>query len=245
MTRIQLCGQTVIERDGERLDGRLPGRQGRLLFAYLVLNRYRLTSRDELVEAIWPDRLPAAADNGLNALVSKLRRLLGPDAIEGRATLRLVLGRDDWVDLEAAVEAIHRAESQIALGEWRLAWGPSLVALFIAGRDFLPGEESPWVGEQRRQLAEIQYRALEAYAEAALGTGGTELPAAVRAGRHLLRLVPLRETGYQVLMKALAAQGNVAEALSVYTELCEVLRDQLGVSPSASSQAVYDKLVLS
>lgn len=245
MTRIQLCGQTVIERDGERLDGRLPGRQGRLLFAYLVLNRYRLTSRDELVEAIWPDRLPAAADNGLNALVSKLRRLLGPDAIEGRATLRLVLGRDDWVDLEAAVEAIHRAESQIALGEWRLAWGPSLVALFIAGRDFLPGEDSPWVGEQRRQLAEIQYRALEAYAEAALGTGGTELPAAVRAGRHLLRLVPLRETGYQVLMKALAAQGNVAEALSVYTELCEVLRDQLGVSPSASSQAVYDKLVLS
>lgn len=245
MTRIQLCGQTVIERDGERLDGRLPGRQGRLLFAYLVLNRHRLTSRDELVEAIWPDRLPAAADNGLNALVSKLRRLLGPDAIEGRATLRLVLGRDDWVDLEAAVEAIHRAESQIALGEWRLAWGPSLVALFIAGRDFLPGEDSPWVGEQRRQLAEIQYRALEAYAEAALGTGGTELPAAVRAGRHLLRLVPLRETGYQVLMKALAAQGNVAEALSVYTELCEVLRDQLGVSPSASSQAVYDKLVLS
>jgi len=86
-------------------------------------------------------------------------------------------------------------------------------------------------------------RALEAYAAAALGTGGTELPAAVRAGRQLVGLVPLRETGYQVLMQAIAAQGNVAEALRVYNDLCEVLRDELGVSPSASSQAVYNRLL--
>ena len=39
-------------------------------------------------------------------------------------------------------------------------------------------------------------RALETYAAAALGTGGTELPAAVRASRQLIRLVPLRESGY-------------------------------------------------
>ena len=91
--RIQLCGPTVIERDGERLDGRLPGRQGRLLFAYLVLNRHRLTSRDELAEAIWPRQLPAAAETGLNALISKLRKILGTGAIDGRTALRLQLGR--------------------------------------------------------------------------------------------------------------------------------------------------------
>src|SRR5882757_3036610 len=52
---------------------RVPGRQGRLLFAYLVLNRHRLTSRDELVEALWPHELPTASEAGLNALISKLR----------------------------------------------------------------------------------------------------------------------------------------------------------------------------
>ena len=34
--RIQICGALAVERDGERLDGRLPGRQGRLLFTYLA-----------------------------------------------------------------------------------------------------------------------------------------------------------------------------------------------------------------
>jgi hypothetical protein len=91
-TRIQLCGPTVIERDGERLDGRLPGRQGRLLFAYLVLNRHQLTSRDKLAEAIWPRQLPSAAQTGLNALISKLRRILGPEVIDGRTSLAPAAG---------------------------------------------------------------------------------------------------------------------------------------------------------
>ncbi|HWW54924.1 MAG TPA: winged helix-turn-helix domain-containing protein, partial [Acidimicrobiales bacterium] len=199
-TRIQLCGPTVVELGGERLDCRLPGRQGRLLFAYLVLNRHRLTGRDELVEAIWPRQVPSASEAGLNALISKLRRLLGPGVLDGRSSVRLLLGNDAQVDVEAATEAVHRAESQVALDEWRRAWGPSLVALFVAEREFLPGEDAPWIDEQRRQLAEVRIRALEAYAASTLGTGGTELPAAVRAGRQLIRLVPLRESGYQLLM---------------------------------------------
>jgi hypothetical protein len=97
--------------------------------------------------------------------------------------------------VEAARKAVHRAESRVALGEWKGAWGPSLVALFVAEREFLPGEDTAWIDEQRRQLTDIRIRALEAYAAATLGIGGTELPAAVRAGRQLVRLVPLREAG--------------------------------------------------
>lgn len=223
----------------------MPGRQGRLLFAYLALNRHRLTSRDELVEAVWPHRLPSAADSGLNALVSKLRKVFGSAALEGRSNLRLCLAPGSRVDVEAAVESVHRAESQIALGEWKRAWAPSLAALFTAEREFLPGEDAPWIDDQRRALAEIRIRSLEAYAAAACAIGGTELPAAERAARQLIRLLPLRETGYQVLMRTLAGRGNVAEALRVYSDLCDLLRDQLGISPCPASQAVYDDLVLS
>ncbi len=158
-------------------------------------------------------------------------------------SVRLKLSKDARVDVEVAQEAVHRAESQLALEEWRRAWGPSLVALFIAKREFLPGEDAPWIDEQRRQLAEVRVRALEAYAGAAFGTGGTELPASVRASRELVRLVPLRESGYLLLMRSLACQGNVAEALRVYSDLCEVLRSELGVSPSSATQAVYDHLL--
>ena len=241
--RIQLCGPTVIDRDGERIDGRLPGRQGRLLFAYLVVNRHRLTSRDELAEAIWPRQLPDAAETALNALISKLRKILGTGVIEGRSAVRLQIGRDVRVDVETAAKAAHRAESQVALGHWKQAWGPSLTAMFIAEREFLPGEDAPWIGTQRQHLADVRLRAMEAYAVAALGIGGTELPAAVRAGRRLTDLAPLRESGYQVLMRALAGQGNVAEALRVYAGLCEVLREELGISPCAATQTVYDQLL--
>jgi DNA-binding SARP family transcriptional activator len=49
--RVHLCGRLEVAWDGERLEGALPGRQGRLLFAFLTLHRERLVRRDELVEA--------------------------------------------------------------------------------------------------------------------------------------------------------------------------------------------------
>jgi pentatricopeptide repeat protein len=235
----------VVERDGERLEGRFPGRQGRLVFAYLVLKRHRLTGRDELVRALWPEAIPAAADTGLNALISKMRKILGSEVLDGRSRLQLRLDNGAYVDVEAAAEAVHRAESQVALEEWKRAWGPSLVALFVAEREFLPGEDAFWIDEQRRHLEAIRLRALEAYAVATLGIGGTELPGAVRVSRQLVRLAPLRESGYQTLMRALAKEGNVAEALRVYSDLCDFLRDELGVAPCAATQAIYDQLIRS
>jgi len=91
LARIQVCGSVVIERDGQRLEGSLPGRQGRLLFTYLVVNRHRQVHRDELAEALWREPDPAAVDTRLNPLVSKLRIVFGNEALEGRSTLRLQL----------------------------------------------------------------------------------------------------------------------------------------------------------
>ena len=78
---------------------------------------------------------------------------------------------------------------------------------------------------------------------AGLGLGGTELSAAIRAGQQLTRLAPLRESGYRYLMQALAAQDNLAEALSIYGQLSERLRDQLGVSPSPATRQLYQQLL--
>jgi DNA-binding SARP family transcriptional activator len=53
----------------------------------------------------------------------------------------------------------------------------------------------------------------------------------------------LRESGYRYLMQALAAQDNLAEALGVYGQLSECLRDQLGVSPSPATRQLYQQLL--
>jgi DNA-binding SARP family transcriptional activator len=240
--RIQICGPIAVDCDGERLEGRLPGRQGRVLLAYLVVNRHREVPRAELAEALWSEPDPASVDAKLNPLLSKVRGVFGADAVDGRSTVRLHIPHA-WVDVEAALDAIHRAESAIAQSDWARAWGPSMTALFVAERDFLAGEEAPWIDEFRRQLELLRVRALETDAAATLGIGGTELAATVRAGGQLIRLAPLRESGYRYLMEALAAQDNLAEAIRVYTQLSDCLRDELGVSPSPASRELYERLL--
>lgn len=229
---MQLCGRLAVVVDGRRVEAELPGRQGRLLFAYLALHRLRPVERSELLEALWPD----GRDGGLAPLLSKLRRIVPLDGT------RLALD-DAWVDVEAASDAVHRAESALAQGEPHRAWGPSQVALFASGRTFLAGEEAPWIDEERRSLSELHLRALEAYAACALAIGGTELPAAVRAGRELTRLEPYRESGWRILMQALDAEGNPAEALQAYDRLRTLLRDELGIAPSGPTQELHRALL--
>ena len=229
---MQLCGRFVLEIDGRRVEADLPGRQGRLLLAFLVANRGRTLTREELVDALWPD----GRDGGLAPLLSKLRRVVPLDGT------RVALD-ELRVDTEAAVDALHRAESALTLDEPLRAWGPSQVAMFVTGRPFLPGEESAWIDEIRRRLGEMRVRALEAYASAGLAIGGTELVAAVRSGRELTRLEPYRESGYRILMEALDREGNCAEALLVYEELRTRLREELGVTPSEPTQELHRRLL--
>src|ERR1700761_4209059 len=103
--RIQVCGSVAVEIDVRRIDHDLPGRQGRTLFTYLVVNRLRAIRRDELVDALWPRAPPAAAEPALRALLSKLRRVLPDNTLDGRAELRLSLPPDAFVDLEDALAA--------------------------------------------------------------------------------------------------------------------------------------------
>jgi DNA-binding SARP family transcriptional activator len=242
-TRIQLCGRLVVELAGRRIEGDLPGRQGRLLFAYLVATRSRRSTRSELVAVLWPQGAPDAAESSLASLLSKLRRVLGPDLLDGKSELRLVLRTDAWIDLEAAGVAVHRAESAVALGDWARAWAPSRTALYVANRGLLPGFEGPWIDERRRWLEDVRLRALECAGAAGLNMGGTELATAERAGRALVEAAPFRESGYRLLMEALAARDNVAEALRVYDRLRILLREELGVAPGQAAQDLHRRLL--
>lgn len=163
---------------------------------------------------------PAAPDTALSALLSRLRQALAPVGLDG---LRLSLPADAWVDVEAARAAIHRAESAIALGDWGRAWGAAQITLFASRRGFLPGEDLPWVADVRRELDSLHVRALEAYGTASLHVAGTELATAERAASELIGRAPFRESGYRVLMAALAARGNTAEALRIYDDLVRLL----------------------
>jgi SARP family transcriptional regulator, regulator of embCAB operon len=241
--RVQLCGTFAVELLGRRIDNLLPGRQGRLLFAYLALSRLQAVSRGTLVDALWGNDQPANAGSALNALISKTRAVVGGEVLRGRSELVLAFPEPAYVDVEVALSMLHTAESAVAAGAWRVAWSPARSAMIVAQRTFLPEAEALWAETWRRRLDDVRIRALESYAKTCLALGGAELPAAERAARELVDVAPFRESGHLLLMRALAASDNVAEALAAYERLRILLRDELGADPSEAVQDAYLRLL--
>lgn len=242
-TRVQLCGPFVVEIDGRRTDQALPGRQARVLFGYLTLSRLQPVGREIVIGALWGDAPPPEAAAALSVLVSKIRAATGLDLVAERGALRLVLPESTQVDVEVAVASLHAAESGLVGGQWQRTWMAALTARFIARRPFLREADAPWADVWRRRLADVHVRALECYAAACLELGGAEVSGAERAAVELTETDPLRETGHLLLMRTLAARGNVAEALRVYERLRVHLSDELGVNPSRQVQELYVELL--
>jgi DNA-binding SARP family transcriptional activator len=242
--RIYLVGPVCVETPTKRLDPRdLLGRQGRLVFALLAGEHRRAITRGELAEELWGEAVPPSWERALTAIVSKLRAALaGLDAAGVRldasfGCYQLHLPTDVWIDLEAAPEAIHRAEAALRAGDLSGAWGWAAVTYHIGGRPFLAGEEGPWATRTRAELSELYLRSLECLSEMYVAVGDVSL--AGRHAEHALRLDPLRETSYQRLMRAHAAAGNRSAALRAYERCRQLLADELGVSPSPQTEAVY------
>jgi DNA-binding SARP family transcriptional activator len=232
-----------VEIDGVQLSGRLRGRQVPMLLAYLVLNRARYVGRDELIGALWPNQAPVSQDAALRTLLSRLRSSLGADSLSGRDEVILTLPEPVWIDVEAAAAEMARAFDALQRGDARRAWALAQVPLNIASRGLLPGAQAIWLEAPRRELEDVHLLALEVIGRAGLVMGGTQLQSAERAARSLIESEPYRESGYVLLMEALAARGNVAEALRVFEVLRTLLRDELGTSPSPETIAAHERLL--
>lgn len=249
--RFYLAGPLCAEWRGlVRTERDLPSRQARLLLAYLLCERARPASRDTLVELLWGESAPPSWETSLKALVSKLRPFTsglaprgepGP-AIHGQyGCYQLELPRDAWIDVEAARSSLDEGEGALRRGCSRSAWGAFNVTVSVARRGFLPGESAAWAEERRRDLERLLLRALDGYAEVAIGIGQPAL--AVEAARESTRLDPLREPSWRLLLRAHEAAGNRPEALAAFHRLRALLRDELGVSPAAETEAVFVRIL--
>jgi DNA-binding SARP family transcriptional activator len=252
LLRVYVCGRLAVEHASTvLLESAFPARQGRRLWAYLVLNRRQPVGREDLAEAVWGDEIPDAWDPALNALISRLRTVLKPIiALEpdlsirgevGRYELRLPAGA--FVDLERARLALHTAETRLRAGDYQMALAEARVAMDIAARGFLMGESGVWIEGQQRALRDLRVRALECTVDAELGRGNPHL--AESEAEHLIALDPLHEPGYRLRMRAAAAKGNLAAVTRVMAECRAALAEHAGLEPSPETKRVYRELIRS
>jgi SARP family transcriptional regulator, regulator of embCAB operon len=127
--KVFLAGRVALKRGRVVVDEKcFPGRQGRLLFAYLVAEQDRPVPRDELADALWGDTPPATWEKALTVLVSKLRGLLTECGVDGATALtsafgcyRLDLPEGTWVDVIAAADLVSEAEAALAADDLKRA----------------------------------------------------------------------------------------------------------------------------
>jgi SARP family transcriptional regulator, regulator of embCAB operon len=242
--RIYLTGEPCILAGGTLIRAaRLPRRQGRVAFAFLVGERWRAVPRAELADALWPDGPPAAHETALSALASKLRTLfvdvgIPRDAIGvADGCFRVELPASSWIDTEAAHAAVHEAEAALRSGRHAAAYGPAVVAAAILRRPFLPGiDGGDWVERRRDALRALLVRVLDVLAQ--VHAANREPALAIRVAEQVVSLEPFRESGYRRLMLLHDSAGDRGEALHVYRRCRRLLADELGTLPSPETEAL-------
>jgi SARP family transcriptional regulator, regulator of embCAB operon len=243
--RIYLTGRISVEL-GETLveEREFAGRQARLALAFLVSERDRPVTKEELISIVWPDLPPREIETALNAILSKLRAslkkaaLTRADVVDVRSgTIQMRLPPDVWIDLEHAANSIDEAEGALRRGDSRRAWSHAVPLVIIARRPFLPGEEASWIEARRTRLRTLLVRGLHVLSDVTAGNGEQAL--AVQYATEIIDLEPFQETGHRHLMQMHAKMGNRGEALRVFGKCRELFRDELGASPSQETERVF------
>lgn len=235
---VHLAGPLQVERDGRELaPAEVASRKGRTLLRLLCARRGELLDAAEIVAVLWPSEPPADPDAVVASLVSRLRRVLGADAVlGGREGYRL--GPVD-TDLDRA----RRLLDDAAAAPPALAVAGASAAVRLLDGDALPDEaEDGWTAPVRSELLALRRRARHLLARAALaGAEPTAEQAVVaeQAARDAVAEDPLDENAVRLLMQALLARGLPADALRAYEGLRRALAEELGTDPAPATQEVY------
>jgi len=239
--RVYLAGETLLEGHGTVLTGaELHGRTGRRAIAWFLLNPNSPVTRESLAGAVWGEHLPAAWPGSLSALLSKLRTPLdrvGVSIATSSGTHALVLPRDTWIDVEAALASLETAVAHCRAGSHAAAFGALGVTIATTRQPLLAGEEAEWLTPMRERLGRARATALELLAD--LWLANNEPSLAIEAAAELAQLDPYRDAGHQRLMRAHLQRGDRAKAIQAYGQFRELLSDEIGVDPSPETHALY------
>jgi predicted ATPase/DNA-binding SARP family transcriptional activator len=229
--QIGLLGELQVLDDDDK-DIVITGAKLRALLVMLALQCGRVVPADQLVDGLWGPESSSATRNGLQGLVSKLRRALG--------SASLVATRGGGYALEVPPEAVdlHRFEHLVSAGRAKAASSEPASAIELLGE-----AESLWRGAALAEFAYDEFASAEVgrISELRLAAVEERLDLELQLGRHrvvigeletLVAAHALRERLRGSLMVALYRAGRQADALRAFQEGRRILGEELGLDPS-------------
>ncbi|GAA2555080.1 BTAD domain-containing putative transcriptional regulator [Winogradskya consettensis] len=219
---------------------RLGPPQQRTVLAAILLNEGAVTSTDELIEALWAEKSPAAAVKTVRTYVSRLRTVLTPAGVTiesvargyllrtGPESFDLARFRNLTAPLPAPASPADRADrARQALKTFR--------------GEPLAGLNGVWAETHRAQLSYLRAAAYETLFTAELDAGNHA--AAIAGLPAAIRQFPLRERLHELHVLALHQTGLRAEALAAYRAVERLLAQELGIEPMPALQELHRRML--
>ncbi|MFD9702602.1 BTAD domain-containing putative transcriptional regulator [Lentzea sp. NPDC059081] len=238
--QFSLLGSLEVAADGRPIA--VGGVQQRLALSLLLLHHNSVVPTRQMLQALWPDEVPASARKMLHNAVSGLRRLLemGDPAGERPQLLTRAPGyrlqvQPETIDVVRFQQLATQGHQALAAGEWESASVRLREALELWHGPLLPDLAEQGIDwPEATILRNARLNALEDRIEADFQLGRfMELTGELEA---LAEQEPLREGLCAKLMRLLYQRGRQADALAVYRRTREALVDQLGLDPSPELQ---------
>jgi DNA-binding SARP family transcriptional activator/pimeloyl-ACP methyl ester carboxylesterase len=231
--QIRVLGRLeVVDDRGSTLP--IAAAKERALLAALVAEANSAVPADRLMEILWGRFPPRTAAKTLQTYISHLRRYL-PDRISTHPSgYRMNLGENE---MDSTV-----FERLVSAGRLALLRQDYSEAVQLLGRALNVWSGHPYDGidageivmAESVRLEELRWGALEDWVEARLYSG-QDLIAELES---LVRLHPLRERLWELLMIALYRRGRQAEALRTFQRARRLLLDEVGVEPGPGLRAI-------
>ncbi|MEL7060339.1 MAG: BTAD domain-containing putative transcriptional regulator [Acidobacteriota bacterium] len=250
----------IVGADGQTREVRWRLRRALWGVAFLAGRPHRQATKDELIEALWPDDDPAAVARNFHPTLSDARRTVARQGGDAQAiefaegVYRLAPPAAWWVDADELERRIERASEQLPGLEpdragsqairgriledlrqaWRLYRGP-----FLDGQR-LRGAELDWIVTRREALRQRHLEVLRLVGELAATVGREEI--ARDAWRTLLLDEPFDEAAHLAVMRLDAQRGRRDLVRKQYVRLQDLLKE-LRVEPSPEARALYHRLM--
>lgn len=228
---VRLLGPFAL--DGAPLPRRAATRE---LIAYLALHHEGAT-RDQLLEALWPDTDPRSSRPRLWQAITEARRTLADALVrddDGRYSLDRSAAR---VDADELTRLLDRAQT--------LDPRSAVVLLDRANELWrgapLDGADYPWAESDMRRLRGAQVDLMQRVGAARLAAGDAR--AALDAAERAIAIDELHEPCWRLALDAEAALGLRDAIVARYDTLTRLLDDRLGVQPAPETVARYRRLL--